>query len=92
MRLKTPDTDGYSHAARGSDFTDVEQRLIPALQLLQAAQRTPIQLAALLWEGFTRTPDAADEEGLARLGLDRPKNWTERGYRALVSAALGRLK
>ncbi len=76
----------------GSDFTDVEQRLIPALQLLQAAQRTPIQLAALLWEGFTRTPDAADEECLARLGLDRPKNWTERGYRALVSAALGRLK
>jgi hypothetical protein len=38
-----------------------------------------------------RTPNAADEECLARLGLDRPKNWTERGYRALVSAALGRL-
>src|SRR5262249_26737830 len=41
----------------GSDFTDVEQRLIPALQLLQAAQRTPLQLAALLWEGLTRTLD-----------------------------------
>ena len=76
----------------GSDFTDVEQRLIPALQLLQAAQRTPLQLAGLLWEGFTRTPDAADEECLARLGLDRPKNMTERGYRALVSAALARSK
>ena len=57
----------------GSDFTDVEQRLIPALQLLQAAQRTPIQLAGLLWEGLTRTPDAADAECLARLGFDRPK-------------------
>jgi hypothetical protein len=76
----------------GSDFTDVEQRLIPALQLLQAAQKTPLQLAGLLWDGLTRTPDAADVECLARLGIDRPKTWTERAYRALVSAALGRDK
>ena len=75
----------------GSDFTDVEQRLIPALQLLQAAQRTPLQLPGLLWEGFSRTPDAADEECLARLGLDRPaRSGRSAFYRALVSAALGR--
>jgi hypothetical protein len=74
----------------GSDFTDVEQQLIPALQLLQAAQRTPAKLPRLLWEGLTRAPDAADEECLARLGLDRPKTLAERFYRALVSAALGR--
>jgi hypothetical protein len=74
----------------GSDFTDVEQRLIPALQLLQAAQRKPEQLPGLLWEGLTRTPDAADEECLARLGLDRPKTLAERFYRALVNAALAR--
>ena len=74
----------------GCDFTDVEQRLIPALQLLQAVQRKPAQLPGLLWEGLTRTPDAADEECLARLGLDRPKTFAERLYRALVSAALGR--
>lgn len=74
----------------GSDFTDVEQRLIPALQVLQAAQRSPVELAGLLWQGLTRTPDAADEEALARLGLDRPKTWPERGYRALVRAALAR--
>ena len=74
----------------GCDFTDVERRLIPALQLLQAAQRKPAQLPGLLWEGLTRTPDAADEECLARLGLDRPKTFAERLYRALVSAALGR--
>jgi Acetyl-CoA hydrolase/transferase C-terminal domain len=76
----------------GSDFTDVEQRLIPALQLLQAAQRKPEQLPGLLWEGFSRSPDAADEECLARLGLDRPKTLAERFYRALVSAALARTK
>ncbi|MBR0718297.1 acetyl-CoA hydrolase/transferase C-terminal domain-containing protein [Bradyrhizobium liaoningense] len=74
----------------GSDFTDVEQRLIPALQVLQAAQRSPRELAVLLWQGLMHTPDAADHEALARLGLDRPKTWPERGYRALVSAALVR--
>jgi hypothetical protein len=72
----------------GSDFDAVEQRLIPALQILQDAQRTPRHLAGLLWQGFTGTPDAADRECLARLGLDRPTTWVERGYRALVSAAL----
>jgi acetyl-CoA hydrolase/transferase-like protein len=74
----------------GSDFTDVEQRLIPALQILQAAQRTPLQLPGLLWDGLTRTPDATDEECLARLGLDRPRDVKERIYRALISAALAR--
>jgi hypothetical protein len=74
----------------GSDFTDVEQRLIPALQLLQDAQRSPLRLPGLLWQGFTRAPDAADSECLARLGLDRPATLPERFYRALVSAALAR--
>ena len=36
----------------GSDFTDTEQRLIPALQVLQEAQRSPLQLPGLLWQGF----------------------------------------
>ncbi len=74
----------------GSDFTDTEQRLIPALQVLQEAQRSPLQLPRLLWQGFTHTPDTADVEGLARLGLDKPKTLSERAYRALVSAALVR--
>jgi hypothetical protein len=74
----------------GSDFTDVEQRLIPALQLLQAVQRTPLQLPGLLWQGVLRRPDATDEECLARLGLDRPATLAERAYRVLVSAALVR--
>jgi hypothetical protein len=74
----------------GSDFTDVEQRLIPALQVLQEAQRSPLRLPGLLWEGLTRTPAAADKECLARLGLDAPATLAERAYRALVSAALAR--
>jgi hypothetical protein len=76
----------------GSDFTDVEQRLIPALQLLQQAQRAPLRLPGLLWQGFFGQPDAADDECLARLGLDKPATFSERAYRALVSAALARSK
>ncbi len=74
----------------GSDFTEVEQRLIPALQVLQQAQAAPQRLPGLLWQGFTHQPDAADSECLARLGLDAPATLSERAYRALVSAALVR--
>jgi Acetyl-CoA hydrolase/transferase C-terminal domain len=74
----------------GSDFTETEQRLIPALQVLQDAQRTPLRLPRLLWQGFAHQPDAADSECLTRLGLDKPATLAERAYRALVSAALVR--
>jgi hypothetical protein len=60
------------------------------LQVLQEAQRTPLLLPGLLWQGFTRAVDTADRECLARLGLDRPATMAERAYRALVSAALAR--
>jgi len=72
----------------GSDFTEVEQRLIPALQVLQEAQPKPLHLAKLLWRGMTHPPGAQDRECLARLGLDKPVTFAERMYRALVSAAL----
>jgi hypothetical protein len=74
----------------GTDFTDAEQRLIPALQLLQEAQSSPLRLPGMLWQGFVRQPDAADKECLARLGLDAPTTLAERAYRALVAAALAR--
>ena len=72
----------------GSDFTEVEQRLIPALQVLQDAQQKPLHLARLLWNGMTHPPGPADRECLARLGLDKPTTFAERMYRALVNAAL----
>lgn len=74
----------------GSDFTDVEQRLIPALQILSSAVKTPSKLAGLFWEGLTSAPDAADGSCLERLKLDRPASMQERAYRWLVSAALAR--
>ncbi len=74
----------------GSDFTAAEQRLLPAWRILQDAERAPPRLAGLLWQGLTHTSDAADRECLARLGLDRPANFSERAYRALVAGALAR--
>jgi len=74
----------------GSDFTEIEQRLIPALEILQVAQRSPRRLPGLLWQGLFRQPDAGDSECLARLGLKKPATLSERAYRALVSAALVR--
>lgn len=75
----------------GCDFTEVEQRLIPALQILSTASKSPWQLAGLAWQGMTR-PDAGHTAALARLGLDRPNTFRDRLTRALVSAALSRTK
>jgi len=72
----------------GSDFTEDEQRLIPALQVLQAASRSPARLPGLLWQGLMHRADAGERACLARLGLDNPGNFAERAYRALVTAAL----
>jgi hypothetical protein len=75
----------------GSDFTDVERRLIPALQILKEAQASKLDLLELAWQGFRAgPPDAETAACLARLQLDQPASFSERLYRALVSAALAR--
>jgi acyl-CoA hydrolase len=70
----------------GSDFTQVEQRLVPALQALREASSSPLALAKLTFRGLVA--GAVNEVALARLGLDRPKGPSDRLYRALVSGAL----
>ena len=68
----------------GSDFTDVEQRLIPALQGLKKLSASKTRLLAAAWRG--RPADHPEE--LARLGLDAPAGLRERLYARLVAAAL----
>jgi hypothetical protein len=68
----------------GTDFTAIEQRLIPALQVLKSA--SSMQLVALLMHGLGARADCAD--CLDRLGLARPKSMTEWFYAALVRGAL----
>ncbi len=67
----------------GSDFTAVEQRLMPALQALKSA--APVALAGYLWRGLAA---AADGDCLDRLGLAKPKTIADRFYAALVRGAL----
>jgi acyl-CoA hydrolase len=75
----------------GSDFTDVEQRLIPALQSLKEASASPFDLLGLAWDGLRGGKPTADAAAsLARMQLDRPKSFSDRLYRVLVSAALTR--
>jgi acyl-CoA hydrolase len=68
----------------GTDFTDVEQRLIPALEILKAA--SPGQLLTLLLRGLSSRSEAG--ECLDRLGLLRPKSPSEWLYAMLVRGAL----
>lgn len=75
----------------GSDFTEVEQRLIPALSLLRDASSSPMELASLFWQGLWRKPDAEDIACLARMGFGRASGAKQHALKALVSGALGRL-
>jgi hypothetical protein len=68
----------------GTDFTAVEQRLIPALEALKDASAG--QIANLLIRGFASS--AAKMECLDRLGLARPRNLSEWFYAMLVRGAL----
>jgi Acetyl-CoA hydrolase/transferase C-terminal domain len=68
----------------GTDFTDVEQRLLPALQTLKAA--SPLQLAALIVQGASSIH--VDQECLARMGLERPSTPTELLYALLLRGVL----
>lgn len=75
----------------GSDFTEVEQRLIPALQILKEASANPLDLLGLAWDGLRAgKPDAAAAASLARMQLDRPASFADRLYRTLIIAALTR--
>ena len=71
----------------GSDFTAIEQRLIPALKLLRAASL--LHLARLLARGFfASAPSGEPRDCLARMGLDHPSGATARVEAALLKAAL----
>ena len=68
----------------GTDFTPIEQALLPALQTLKSAS-TP-QLLGLALRGLTG--GSAPTELMDRLALAQPKTLSERFYAALVRGAL----
>ncbi len=78
----------------GTDFDAVEQRLITALQSLKdASAGEPTRLLAFLFGGLMGKAESdSDRAALARIALDRPKNFSDRLYATLVRGALRRTK
>jgi len=74
----------------GSDFTDVELRLLPALGRLKAASGTRLGLAKVLLKSFAAKLHFDGEKSalLARLDLNEPRTLRERLTRRLVVASL----
>ncbi|MGB8743432.1 MAG: acetyl-CoA hydrolase, partial [Xanthobacteraceae bacterium] len=68
----------------GTDFTDVERRLIPALETLKAA--SPLKLVSLVLRGLSAGGDHSD--CLDRMDLAHPKGIAQRFYASLVRGAL----
>lgn len=72
----------------GTDFTPVEQRLIPALVRIKNASGSKRRLAALALSGLTAERTAEETIYLERMGLARPRGITECVFALLVKGAL----
>ncbi|MCO6187729.1 acetyl-CoA hydrolase/transferase C-terminal domain-containing protein [Rhizobium sp. L1K21] len=70
----------------GTDFTPVEQRLLPALSHLKQAQSSYRKLAGLVWRGMASS--AQDRAALERMRLDKVGCPKDRLFRYLVAGAL----
>ena len=73
----------------GSDFSEVEQQLIPALQVLKDASASVPAMGRLFLEGISRSADEF-QPALQRMGLAMPAGLADRFYRVLLKAALAR--
>lgn len=69
----------------GTDFTETEQRLLPALKILKQAANSWTALGRTAARGLMSSPDV---ECLERLRLRDCSTWKERLLRRLVSGAL----
>ncbi|WP_246505292.1 acetyl-CoA hydrolase/transferase C-terminal domain-containing protein [Microvirga antarctica] len=70
----------------GTDFTPVEQRLLPALECLKTS--SPLQLAGLLMRGLRGGGSAAEILCLERMGFAEPHTIRDRVFASLVRGAL----
>lgn len=72
----------------GTDFTETERDLLPALAHMKQAAASKTEMAALLWDGLTGSATPDHHAALQRMRLDRPKSVTERIYSLLLRGAL----
>ncbi|PJK28299.1 acetyl-CoA hydrolase/transferase C-terminal domain-containing protein [Minwuia thermotolerans] len=75
----------------GTEYTEAEQALLPALAELKRSSGSPARLARLVWRGLRRgRPDSDAEAALARMGLSNPAGLKERLWRHAIHGALDR--
>lgn len=72
----------------GTDFSNVEQRLVPALAILKEASNSKRKLARLIKRGLFGKPVSDEGECLARMRLDNPAGVKESGLGMLLKGAL----
>lgn len=72
----------------GTDFTETELLLIPALQRLKQGTGSPLALARLALRGLSMGNSDQISACLARMNLEKPANFRDRLYRALLKGAL----
>ncbi len=70
----------------GSDFTPVEQQLLSVLGPLEGASLGKL-LGLALKGALAASPGSEAAAGLVRMGLDKPRNFRDRFYRALLRGA-----
>ena len=70
----------------GTDFTETEQHLIPALQRLRAA--SPLEIATLALRGLRASPGPDAAACLKRMGLDQPRHIADRISALVLRGAL----
>jgi len=70
----------------GTDFTQTEQRLLPALSALKASSMS--QLAGMALSGLFAADVPGGRDALQRMGFDNAKTMADRFYRLLLRAAL----
>lgn len=72
----------------GTDFSEIEQRLLPALSVLKAASGSRMKMARLLWQGLSADGSDTDLHAcLKRLKLERPRSLRERVSALAVKGA-----
>jgi acyl-CoA hydrolase len=72
----------------GSDFSEIELRLLPALKRLQQASASKPKLLAFALAALLRSPRPEAAPALARLGLATPRSLRERVLGRIVARAL----
>ena len=72
----------------GTDFTEIEQRLIPAMLTLKQSSTSVPSLLRLVATGISSLETPGMTECLARMGLAQPKSLKQRVYRLLLKGAL----